>query len=163
MTFFHREAGQKSKIRLYYENHFRNTLWIPVILAFIINYFIESMARQWGGGGLMFLVGSPLVYIYNAIIIFATLSVGILFRRKILYYFFVSTTWMVLGIINGAILANRMTPFTTKDIANVKDGLTIATNYFSKEALIAGAIIIGLLLLGVLIFWLRGPKSQKII
>ncbi len=163
MKFLNREEGEKSKIRIYYENHFRNTLWIPVILAFVINYFIESMARQWGGGGLMFLLGSPLVFIYNSIIIFATLCVGILFRRKILYYFFVSTTWIVLGIINGVILSKRMTPLTTKDIANVKDGLTIATNYFSKEALIAGAIVIGVLLLGVIFFWIKGPKSQKII
>lgn len=163
MKFPKKEDRQKSKIRLYYEKHFRNKLWIPIILAFLINYFIESMARQGGGGGLQFLIGSPLVYIYNSIIIFATLSVGILFRRKILYYFFVSTLWSILGIINGAILSNRMTPFTTKDIANVKDGLTIATNYFSKQALITGAVVIGVLLIGVVVFWIKGPKSQKII
>lgn len=163
MNFLNKEEKHKSKARLYYEKHFRNTLWIPAILAFLINYIIESLARQWGGGGFLFLVGSPLVYLYNTLIIFATLAVGILFRRKILYYFFVSSTWIVLGIINGAILANRMTPFTTKDLANVKDGLTIATNYFSKEALIGGGIVIGLALIGVGIFWLKGPKSQKII
>lgn len=163
MKFLHVQEHEKSKWRLYYENHFRNTLWIPMILALMVNYFIESMARQWGGGGLMFLLGSPLVFIYNSIIIFASLSVGILFRRKILYYFFLSATWVVLGVINGAILSNRMTPFTTKDIANVKDGLTIATNYFSRQALIAGAVVIGIALIGVAIFWLKGPKSGKII
>lgn len=49
MQFPNRKEHEKSKWRLYYENHFRNTLWIPMILALMVNYFIESMARQWGG------------------------------------------------------------------------------------------------------------------
>ena len=163
MNFLSKEQNQKSKIRLWYERNLREKLWVPLILAFIVNYLIESMARQWVGGGIQFLFESPLVYLYNTLIIFATLSVGILIRRKIVYYFFFSATWVVLGIVNGAILSNRMTPLTTKDIANFKDGLTIVTNYFSKEALIVGLAILGVLFIGVVIFWIKGPKSQKIV
>ncbi len=139
-----------------------NKILAPVLLAFVLNYFIEAMARQGVWPGVRFLLESPLVFLYNTLILFATLSLGLLFRRKALVYGFISLLWVVLGTANGVILSNRMTPFTTKDLANWKDGLTIATNYLSKEALIASGILLAGVLLGVLLLWFKGPKGKKI-
>jgi len=157
-----KKIREKTRIEKFHAKYIRDTLWVPAILAVILNFAIESMARQSIGGGAAYLVGSPLVFLYNALIIFATMSLGLLFRRKVLIYLFMSLIWMGLGITNGVILSKRMTPFTTKDLSNVGDGLTIATNYLSKSMLIVFGVLLALTIAGVVLFWFKGPKSAKL-
>lgn len=153
---------KRQEVAKWYRNHISGKLRVPATLAILVNLYIESMARQGFSKGLLFVVEKPLVFLINALMIFAVLSIGILVRKKILLYMFISLTFMVLGTINGIILSKRMTPFTTKDVANLKDGITIITNYFSEKALIVGGILIILLLFGILLLFLKGPKSPKI-
>ena len=162
MTLKEKETYSKYPWMAFYQKNIRDSLWVPVILAFFLNYYIEAMARQGILSGMDFMVDKPLVFLYNMLIIFGTLSPGILFRRKVLVYLFISLIWMILGTVNGVILSNRMTPFTTKDLANWQDGLTIATNYLSKEALIASGVLLAFILIGVVLFWFKGPKSDKV-
>ena len=150
------------KISQWYKSHLSGRLTVPIALSILVNLYIEAMARQGLGKGLLFVVEKPVVFLLNALIIFVLLSIGILVRKKILLYMFVSLTFIVLGTINGIILSKRMTPFTTKDAANLKDGITIITNYFSVKALIAGGILVFFLLIGILLLFLKGPKSPKI-
>ena len=99
-----------------------------VVLALGLNLIIETLARQNVFGGILFLVQSPLVFLYNSLIIFATLSIASLFRRRMFFLTIVSILWLALGITNGIILSNRMTPFTIYDMQSLKDGLSIVTN-----------------------------------
>lgn len=153
---------EKTWIEKFHARYVRDTLWVPAILAVLINFAIESMARQSLGGGFGYLAGSPLVFLYNALIIFATMSLGLLFRRKVLIYLFISIVWLGLGITNGIILSKRMTPFTTKDMANIEDGLTIATNYLSTTMLVVVGVIFAVAVAGVVLFWFKGPKSGSL-
>lgn len=104
-------------------------------LAILLNLIIETLARQTLTGGIKFLFGSPAVFLYNSLIIFATLAISILFRRRVFYLVIVSMIWLALGITNGVILSNRMTPFTVYDFQSLKDGFSIVTNYFQPSRL----------------------------
>ena len=53
-----------------------------------------------------------------------------LFRRRIFALVLLGMIPMAVGIANGVILSNRMTPFTVKDFSNLKDGAAIITTYF---------------------------------
>ena len=46
----------------------------------------------------------------QCILIFTTFMVVYLFRRRVLVRLVMSCFWLLLGIINGVILANRVTP-----------------------------------------------------
>ena len=76
---------------------------------------------------------SPLVFFYNTLIIFATLVIATLFRRRVFFLTVVTIIWMAIGITNGIILIERMTPFTVKDLSAITDGATIITNYFFDD------------------------------
>ncbi len=130
-------------------------------LALLLNLFIETLARQTITGGLSFLIHSPLVFLYNSLIIFATLAISILFRRRAFYLTMVSLVWLALGVTNGVILSNRMTPFTVYDFQSLKDGFSIVTNYFSKIQIILGCIGIVLLIAGIVFLWLKAPKKKE--
>ena len=116
------------KFKNFFNRYLRGSLCLCAVLALILNFTIESLARHSISGGFAFLTGSPLVFFYNALIIFTTLSIAVLVKLRIFVYVVLSGLWLALGIINGVILSNRMTPFTTKDLAILEDGLTIVTN-----------------------------------
>ena len=75
------------------------------ILYLVIEPFSRhSLASAWS-----YMVESPWVFLYNAFLIFTTFMVVYLFRRRVLVRLVMSCFWLLLGIINGVILANRVT------------------------------------------------------
>ena len=73
----------------------------------------------------------------------------------------ISALWVALGVTNGIILLNRMTPFTVKDMANLGDGLSIATNYLSTATLILAIVGILVLVAGLILLFLFAPKAKR--
>ena len=106
------------------------------------------------------MVHSPLVFLYNALILYATLVLASLSKRRVFFFTIISIFWLGIGIINGVILTQRMTPFTVKDLSNLNDGLTIVTNYLSNYEII-GAIAAGLIAVGLLVLlFIKGPQKR---
>ena len=106
------------------------------------------------------MVSSPLVFLYNALILYATLVLASLSKRRVFFFTIISIFWLGIGIINGVILTQRMTPFTVKDLSNLNDGLTIVTNYLSNYEII-GAIAAGLIAVGLLVLlFIKGPQKR---
>lgn len=133
------------------------------IWAFFLNLIIETLGRFSTTsilGGVQFIFQDPIVFFYNTMIIFATLCVASLFKRRVFVFVIVSIFWLVIGIVNGVILLNRMTPFTVKDLSNIEDGATIITNYLEIwQIVLAGIAIVIALGLLVLLF-IKGPKKH---
>ena len=113
------------KWKSFYRKYLHSYIGICVVLALGINLIIETLARQTIYGGIVFLVQHPLIFLFNSIIIFVCMSIGLLFKHRMFVTIIISATWLVLGIVNGIILSNRMTPFTTGDIAEIKDGMNM--------------------------------------
>lgn len=152
---------KKSKNKDSFFNKYLNN-WICrcLLVAFLLNLFIETMARQSIVGGLAFLAQHPLVYLYNTLVVFTVLSLSMLFRRRIFALVMLSTIWVVLGLVNGIILVNRMTPFTTYDILELKDGISIITNYLTTAQIVelAGGTVLFVLL--VIVLFKKAPKNK---
>lgn len=140
--------------------YLKNSFVFCLVWSFLLNFVIETLARK-GLGGFVFLFESPVIFLYNTLIIFTTLVIATLFRRRAFVVTVVTILWMALGVTNGVILMQRMTPFTVKDLSNITDGATIITNYFSKGeiAMIAAGIIISLT--AMILLWVKGPKKKE--
>jgi hypothetical protein len=67
------------------------------------------------------MTGSPLVFLYNSLLIFMTLMVVYLFRRRAVLRLGLSAIWIYGGYMNGTVLGNRVTPFTAQDIKLLED------------------------------------------
>lgn len=148
------------KISNFYDKSLKHKLITLFIWAFILNFAIEEIARK-QLGGFLFLFQHPLVFTYNALIIFATLSISILFKKRRFFIVMVSSIWAAIGITNGIILIERMTPFTVKDFAALGDAATILTNYFSTLQLVLIASAIILAVVGIVFLWIKSPKDEK--
>ena len=133
------------------------------VTAVVLNLIIETLGRHSPIQSIAYMLQHPLVFFCNTMLIFMVLSVALFFRRRRFAACMLSLLWLALGITNGVILANRMTPFNVKDLSNLSEGLSILTNYFTKKTLII--ICIAIAILALLIFFLfrkLKPMEQKV-
>jgi hypothetical protein len=102
----------------------------------------------------------PLVFLYNTLIIFSTMTIALLFKRRRFVWFIVSLFWIVIGTVNGFILLSRMTPFTLYDAKNITDGISIVNTYYTMWQIVLG--IIGISLDDSAEAWKQAIKDLKI-
>lgn len=142
---------------------YRNSFVYAAIWALGLNLIIETLGRFSTAGmlaGLKFMFTDPIVFLYNTLIIFTTLAIASLVKRRIFVFTIVSLFWLAIGITNGVILTQRMTPFTVKDLSNLEDGLTIITNYLSTWQIVLIGVAAVLAVAALVFLFLKGPKKK---
>ena len=134
-------------------------LWHMVLSVFIC-LFIESVSRHSAIEGFKFLVDSPLIFMYNSLIVFATFLVVYLFRKRIAMRLVLSIIWCVLGITNGVILAKRVTPFSYTDLKLIGDLLAMNSTYITAKEIVLIAIFLAIVVgLNVWMF-IKAPRYK---
>lgn len=142
-----------------------NTIKIPFIgyllLACIMNFLLEVLSRHSFTKAFFFITESPMVFLYNAVIIFVTLSLVMFARRKIFATVFVCAVWIISAFANYIVLCFRTTPFSAVDVLMLRNVMTMLDKYMTKWQLIFS--IIGVLMLIALLIYLyiRLPKTEK--
>lgn len=128
--------------------------------SFIIYLVVEMLSRRSPVQGLMFLFDHPLVFLYNWILVMATMSVALLFKRRGFAFTVVSLVWIILGIANCILLSYRTTPLNFMDFRTLKDVFGIVNVYTSSafRILIAvGVVIFAIVMINLLI---KAKKSK---
>ena len=139
----------------------RYSLLFHALLSCVLVLVIEICSRRSFFDAFKFLSGHAFAFFFNALIIFFTLSVVYLFRRRMLMRIIISCIWLLLGIINGCVLSQRVTPFGYTDLKCISDLLTMTnTQYFTKTQEICVVILLSILVLFLFILALKGPKFQ---
>ena len=130
-------------------------------LASAAGYFlIEAISRHSFTEAWDFMTGRPLVFAYNAGLIFTSSLIVYLFRRRCFIRVLLTMFWLLLGIINGVILATRVTPFTGPDLHLLTDGMALLEKYLPKWGVIVALIVLGLFALTLLALIVKGPKYK---
>ena len=136
----------------------RNSVLMLFITALVLDLIIEALGRLSPIAAVIFIFEHPLVFFCNTMLIMAVISLSLFFRRRIFAACMLSSIWLAIGIINGVILINRMTPFNVKDLATLSEAQSIMTNYFSVKSIImigAGAVVF---VLAIIILFRKTPK-----
>ena len=130
-------------------------------LASIVGYFvIEAISRHSPREAFLYMTVRPAVFFYNAALIFTTTLIVYLFRRRVFLRVLLTIFWLVLGIINGVLLSQRVTPFTGPDLHLITDAFKIANRYLPiwGFVLVIAAFIVAVFYLVKL--FLKAPKYQ---
>ena len=140
-----RSSSRAKKMQPVYKWMNRLSLPLHFLLACVINFLIELISRLSFFEAWNYMVGTPLVFLYNAFLIFATFSIIYLVRRRVFARILLSVFWLFLGTCNGYLLTKRVTPFNAQDLKVLSDALELTGNYFNTFELIM--IIIGVVAL----------------
>ena len=139
-------------------------LWIP-LLAALITLIVELFNHKTFTNGpdllLTFFADYPLAFVVNFLLILVTLVPAFFLRRRLFYLTLVSAVWLIGGGVNGFILLNRLTPFTTADLTVFNTGLETLPNYMSTDYIILLAVALVVLLAVLVFLFLKGPKSRE--
>lgn len=137
-----------------------NRLSLPLhfLLACVINFLIEIVSRLSLFEAWDYMVGSPLVFLYNAFMIFVTFSIVYLVRRRVFARILISVFWVFLGICNGYLLTKRVTPFNAQDLKAISEALAVMNSYFNAFELVMIVIGVVALVFWIISMWRRGGQ-----
>ena len=80
------------------------------LLACLLILAVETISRRDFVSAITFISNHTLAFLYNALIIFASLSLVYLTKYRTQMRILISGLWIFLGTVNGLILSNRVTP-----------------------------------------------------
>lgn len=131
-----------------------------MISTLIVNLFIESVSRHSLWGGLVHLFTHPLIFLFNTSIIYMTVCIGFLFKRRNFYIATVLTLWIILGIVNCILQFFRVTPLSTIDFLILPTALTVLPVYLNPlEMILIGLWVIAIIAV-LIIAWRKLPKAK---
>ena len=135
--------------------------FLHILLAMLLCFIIESCSHRSIQAAITFVTEHTFAFLFNSAIIYVSLLFVYLMRRRTVGRIFISSFWLVLGIVNGCVLASRVTPFGYTDLKCVGDLLTMQdSKYFTltQEIIIICSLLALFVFLVVLFF--KGPKFK---
>lgn len=135
-----------------------NYLLFCVYLSLILNLLIEAISRHSLLQAILYLFKSPVMYLFNAMILLLFLGLGAAFRRRILYCSMISAILLTFGIVNGILLCFRTTPFAAVDFLLITAAIRIVDLYLSPVAIILILIAIVAVIALCIFMGMKMPK-----
>lgn len=139
----------------------RISLLLHALCSAVGYFLIEMISRRSFSAAWTYMTTKPLVFAYNAALIFTTSLIVYLFRRRCFWRVLISILWLLLGIINGVILSNRVTPFTGPDLHLLTDGMAVLNKYLPAWGVVFALILLGFFALLLLILLIKAPKYKR--
>lgn len=137
------------------------SLLFHALMSCGIVFVVEFLSRRDFLSACSFVGSHTAAFLFNAFIVFVSLSLVYLFRRRAFFRIFISGFWIILGIINGCILSNRVTPFGFTDLKCINDLFAMNnTNYFTAEEATIVVIGLGAFFLFCAVLFIKGPRYQ---
>ena len=153
MIFDHRSAVRQVCNRM--------SGFLHILLAMLLCFIIESCSHRSIQAAITFVTEHTFAFLFNSAIIYVSLLFVYLMRRRTVGRIFISSFWLLLGVVNGCVLASRVTPFGYTDLKCVGDLLTMQdSKYFTltQEIIIICSLLALFVFLVVLFF--KGPKFE---
>lgn len=129
------------------------------LLSCFVVLLVELASRRSVVDAFHFIAERPWTYIYNAFIVYASLTLVYLFRRRAFFRLIICAFWSILGVINGIVLSNRVTPFGFADLKCIPDLLAMNnTTYFTAEQATAVVVALSIFVLVCVVIYIKGPR-----
>lgn len=130
------------------------------VISFLIVFFVEAYSRHSFPLAFGFLFGSMPVFALNVLIVFLILSVSMLFRKRLPILYLLIALLSALGITNGIVLLNRVTPFAITDIllaTSVWDVFAIYLEPWQINMIIVLSVIV---IIGIISMFIFMPREK---
>ncbi len=130
------------------------------VLSLCLNLILEIMSRHSFISAFSFLLLHPYLFLLNGLIIFASLSLSLLFRKRGFAVLLISIIWILLGLTDFILLFMRTTPFSMVDILLIPSCISVIFVYLNIPELILIGILLGLLILS-LVFCFKHMRTYS--
>lgn len=149
-----------NRIKAFWNVMLKHPIILCIVVSPFVNLFVESLGRRSVFAGISHMIFNPLVFAYNSLIIFATLSVAQIFKRKIFFIGMFIILWAALGITNGILRSFRTTPLSAVDFFVVKAEGAFFASYFSWWQIALILLLISALIALAVFLWKVPPRQN---
>ena len=148
-----RRAGKARRIQYETGSAKQRVLWLPA-LALLLTVALELCNRGLSPARLFsFIVQRPGFFLYNAMIVLATLIFSELFSKRRAVLATTAILWLVLGVVQYIVVKDRTQPFCSVDILMLRDAFSLITLYYTwPQIILMFAAGIGAVFLVILLF-----------
>lgn len=141
------------------QNHY---ILLCAIISVILNIVIELLARLSFSDLFRYIITSPLLFLYNCILILATFCIALILKKRIFSISLISCLWVAAGITNSFLLHNRRTPFIAADFFIIKSAVDIMDVYMTTfQIILACVAIVGAITLLIILLIKERAKSTN--
>lgn len=133
------------------------------LYSLLLGVILEILHRQSLTAVFAFALSKPMVFAYNILIIFATLSASLFFKRKYFMFGMVTFAWFVLGVCNFIIQFYRRTPLTSDDFLMITSLFNIISIYLNPMQISLIVLAVGISLLIIVRSWMRSVKLNVVL
>lgn len=157
-----------NKIRNYFQDIWRDknkrtTVIMFIVAALVSTIVVDMFNKRSFVGGIFGVFESPFAFFINLTIIMFTMSVCLLFKKRMVIIAVVSTVWIGLGVVNFIIMSQRVTPFSATDLLLLDSIDNIIERYLGPISLILILIAVILVIVFLSFLWMKLPKyAEKI-
>ena len=144
----------------------KKSLIVAVAVSFLFNFLLELSLRQNILLVFKLMFTSPEVFFIGFIIIFASLSVMYLFRRRSFAFLMLSLIWIIIMCVNFYMMCicQRSTPFSSADLRVFNTALEIISNgYLSVSDMILLSILIAFVIYLLVISFIKSKKAKGLL
>ena len=136
--------------------------WVRLgLLALLLNFINECLSRHSFIKGIIYFGSHPLAFLFNSFMIFFTLSIAMLFKKRVFATFFISALWFGLGVTNFVIRSSRKSPFAASDFRNLTEGLKVIQKYYTIPQIVILCLVIAALVACIIFIAIRTPKAKQ--
>ena len=161
MKGVYQELGRKAKTM--FRRIGENPYVFCMVLGLLLNFGVELLSRKSFVSVLSYLLGRPIIFFYNSLVIAFTVSFALLTKRRVFAFSFLAIIWLVLGVVNSVVLVFRTTPFTAPDLLLLKSAYSVMGSYLTGKQIVVICFAVCLLLgIVVLLFWKAPKRKEKI-
>lgn len=130
------------------------------LIACAINVLVECFSRKSVFKGIAFVFTRPHMFLYGVLIIMATMSIGLMLKRRYFWYLVTGVLWLTGGIVNFIVLSARITPFTFTEIVLITDALAVWHLYYSKFTMFLMVVGVIAVIVALIVCWFTLPKVK---
>ena len=154
-----RASSRYQKVRSFFkETYNKRIMYMYIVCALGVTFLIEVLARGSLLKGLYYVISSPYIFIVNALIVLMTLSITLLMRRRFFGLALISLIWIIFGISNCILMANRVTPFTAVDLMLIDSAFDVLNKYFDMWQIILIIVALVAAVAGIVYMCFKAPK-----
>lgn len=131
-------------------------------IAAMLNLLVDSFSRESFFRAFGSVFTSPLIFLYNTLIIAVTLAPALFFTRRIFFYVIVAILWIIIGVTDFILLQFRTTPFTFVDVTMIQSAIGIWDHYLSVWQLVLIALLLIAAIIGCVVLFRKVKKLPKL-
>lgn len=142
------------------------SLWRRMLDLLVLTLAVTLLVEGFNQGSvermLHYLIERPVYFLFNCMVVFASLCLTELFRCRKALSWTISALWTILGVVNYIVCRIRTQPLVKGDLIITREMLGMATVYYSWLQIVSVFALALVLIFGMVTVFTRVPRRREV-